>query len=98
MAWMLYFFAAFGFAWGVGYSHVTLPFREWLAKGGWASKWLLIGLECPGCLGWHIGYLSVLCEVAPISRSLWHCVLMAFVTAGANILLARIAGLTGEHA
>ncbi len=77
--------AAYGFAWFLGRSKLTLGFRRWLAQV--PSPWLLALLECPGCVGFWTGYLYV-------ARRSWDtfvpAVLTGFVVLTTNLLLESI--------
>lgn len=75
----LYLLAAFGLAYIVGHSTISLPFRVWL--GGVPAKpevpllpqpgalgpigdWVATMLECPACFGFWIGLCSAIAGVA----------------------------------
>lgn len=102
IALVLYLLAAFGFAFVVGHSKISLPLREALANNARGFRlWLVALLECPGCLGWWTGAAvgwfwagAVMSVAAPISLAQIGCsVLLAFATAASNLLLAKYVGM-----
>lgn len=59
-------FAAFGIAWVLGHSKITLAFRYWLGgsvaenkppKFGRFGYWAISLIECPACLGFWTGLI-----------------------------------------
>ena len=55
LAWPFYCLTAFGLAFVVGQSKISLPFRVALAKAGPVGLFLVELLECPGCFGFWCG-------------------------------------------
>ena len=98
LSYFLYFLAAAGLSYVLAASHITFGIRSWLADQKHATATgLLLLVECMACTGWHIGWLSVAVGIAPGSRTVTHALLLAFATAGSNLVHARISGLTKEH-
>lgn len=97
ISFVIYLLAAFGLAFVLGYSEVSFPFRSALSKSGALARWFLKLLECPGCVGVHIGWSWVMLGGAPFfgASSRWvEMGLLAFATCASNLLLARLAGLS----
>lgn len=96
----LYTFAAFGLAYIVGHARVSLPVREYLAPtpdvrppwGGFGT-WLVSGMECVACMGFHIGFWTEM--VMPTSGLLVEgsrplsALALATYTTGANFILGK---------
>lgn len=69
---IIYSGAAFGLAYVLGYSKISLPIRVLIepvqdgmkvqgtgARLFWAARMMLLALlECPACLGWHCGFVT----------------------------------------
>lgn len=94
VTWVLYFLAAFGFAFIVGHSWISLAFREWAAlseKGLWFAKLL----ECPACLGFWIGLAAVLTGTVsvPFGPRWFAAIVLACATSGSNLLCSKWVGL-----
>lgn len=87
----------FGATFCAGQSKISLPFRSLLDPGDrplLARRWFLALLECNGCLGFQLGWLSVLLGLAPICfHGLEGAVVCAFYSCATSLLLARFAGL-----
>jgi len=96
----LWFLACFGFAFSVGHSKISLPFREWLAqRGSQTAAWFLAFVECPACVSFWCGLLGGMLYVEPIAavpRWLWAFEL-AFATCAVSFILAAVTGLTREE-
>lgn len=96
---LLYFLAAFGFAFIVGHSKISLAFREWLAARGALGEWLASLLECPACLGFWIGIAAVFTGVihvpldVPFGPKWFAALLFACATSGSNLLASKWVGL-----
>jgi hypothetical protein len=97
---IIYTLAAFGFCWGVGHSKLTLPLRSSMdyytrtrVLGRGPVYLTLLLMECPACLGFHVGWIAYALHVAPVFTS-WYTA--AFYTAGVNYLLGRVSGLITE--
>lgn len=98
---VVYTIAAFGFAYALGFSHISLPLRFWLGDLIGTSRiavWTLRLVECPACVGWHIGFwgtwLAGWLNVQWLfGRGFFIALLAAFYTCGTNLLLARVMGL-----
>lgn len=99
-----YLLAAFGLAFVVGQSRISLPFRIAIAPDGQPKtvggslRGLLVDLlECPGCLGVWIG-VSAWAYGLTLGLPLKHWELLAalpLLTCASNFILASI---TGVHA
>lgn len=102
MSYALFFLATFGFAFVIGHSKLSLPFRMILDPGNRietfeqsARMWLLMLLECPACIGVHIGFwIGLFPKVfyveapAAIPRLLW-AVELALASCAVSFLLAK---------
>ncbi len=96
ISFLVFVVACFGLSWVIGWSKISYPIRERLSDAG--SVWVLGLLECPGCLGWHTGWLAIAFGIAPpvFSRDVLGAMLCAFFIAGSNLVLARLCGLTED--
>ena len=83
-----YLLAAFGVAFTVGHSEITLGAREALDRRGIVARWVVRLMECPACLGFHLGWIYALAV-----GSEFHPVTLAFLTCGSNFILGRLTGL-----
>lgn len=86
----------------IGHSHLTFRPRQWLAARGVVGRWTVMGLQCPGCLGFWLGVLAALFGLYPLEalagNALWSALLWAgLFTSGANLVLSGLANLGGEH-
>jgi hypothetical protein len=92
-----YLLFAFGLAYVLGHSVISLPAREWLADVASiapATRWLLALIECPACCGWWIGLFTGLGYWGAIdATAVGYAIGLAFVTTGSNFLLGRASGL-----
>jgi len=73
--------AAYGFSWVMGYSHITLRARLWLAR--YHLNFPLTLMECPGCLGWWLGGLVGLVYWLPGAD----IIILGFATSASNMVL-----------
>lgn len=104
MIWLV-LLASFGVCWIVGFSKITLPLRRLL--GGWETDtekyeplfpgagWICNLIECPGCLGFHLGWIYEL-TLGPtgISGPRWFQVIVVGAAfAASNFILGRITRL-----
>ena len=90
-----YLLAAFGLAFVAGHSEISVQLRDWIHKRGRVGYWLVKMIECPACLGFHIGWIYAL-AVRPdflIIEPWKAAALLAFSTSGSNFVLGRITGL-----
>lgn len=90
---ILYFIAAFGLSYIIGYSRITFNIRT-LAdeRGGRAGKWLNDFLGCVACTGFHIGWISMWIWLGGFD---WKFLLgAALCTCGTNLYLARTTGVS----
>lgn len=100
---VLYFLSAFGFAFIVGHSKISLPFREWLAPVVQVPgpqpffhlrAFLLALIECPACLGFWIGVIVFATHIVTLPLPFWLGLsLLALSTCAVNLLLAKYVGL-----
>lgn len=102
-----YTIAAFGYAFVVGHSKISLPAREKLAEIAFeeglrqrksVASWFLALIECPACIGFWIGLfsgagLSWYRDTAALGCIL-ASVFLAFYTCGMNFILARLTNLS----
>lgn len=100
VALVLYAVGAFGFAYIVGFSKISLPMRLALETeptkapplAYYVRATTLMLLECPACLGFWFGLIY-----GWLHRPEWVTPLgLALFTCGSNYLLARFAGLLDE--
>lgn len=89
----MYSVAAFGLAFIVGHSKVSLAPRKWMVKKGVAGWWLVQLLECPACWGFHTGWIYWLVAKPDFAPGWFH---LALFTTGSNFLLTKLSGLEGE--
>lgn len=95
VVWLL---AAFGAAYIVGHSVISLPVRLYLAgtdETPGVAPWLVALLECPACFGTWLGaFAGVLAPQWFGVDSQWlGLALGACATCGSNYLLARATGI-----
>lgn len=117
---ILYVFASFGIAFGLGYAKISLPLRNWLARISdlhlvgdkietaeligypklvrFAARWLLALLECPACVAFWLGLISVwtpIVNVIPVGGiPLWVMgPILGVTNMGAVLSLGMITGL-----
>lgn len=79
---------AFGFAYGVGHSVITLGARVWLSQFK-PLYWPLALIECPACLGFWLG----LATGAWISHDWFFALMSGLFTMATNFVLGRMTGL-----
>jgi hypothetical protein len=95
--------AAFGLAFIAGYSKLSLPLRVLLDPGSKvdsvadvARAWLLMLLECPACIAWHVGFWLTLFGpdwAAVVAPGVFSAVVVGCFCCGAVFLLGRLSGL-----
>jgi hypothetical protein len=102
---IIYALAAFGLAYIVGHSAITLAPREWLIgqrvgeKVGFVlatREWIVDMIECPACFGFWTGAVASLVGWVPfpLDAPAWACAFTwGLFTAGTNYVLARITNL-----
>ena len=89
---VVYSLTSFGFAWVIGFSKISYPIRLHLGEHKvFLNGWLLALMECVGCVGFHLGWISYFFGLAPKGISEWW--VAGFFTAGSNLILAKFAGL-----
>lgn len=100
---VIYIFAGFGLAFIVGYSKISLPFRDLLDPHRDRSRFrrlrlfLLELIECAACAGFWIGAAFALCDpVAFHITSPWQSILVGAAFSGTNFILGRLTGLIGS--
>ncbi len=85
---------AFGLAWGVGHSTLSLPFREALSRTPIFGEFLCKLIECPGCIGFHTGWIyEWLAGPTLQGPRPFVILLVGFAVAGSNFILARLSRL-----
>lgn len=89
----VYTMAAFGLAFIVGHSKISLVPRGWLATRGAVGHWLVLLAECPACCGWWTGIAAAAVAWGHTGFSRYEVALLPFYTCGANYLLGRLSGL-----
>lgn len=97
---VIHTFAAFGLAFVVGFSRISLGFREWVAA---RSVWGIALLECPACLGYWIGLASGLFDLpglfghsfmpVPWLIRIYAAIVLGFYTGATNYALGRLTSL-----
>lgn len=96
-----WFTAAFGLAFIVGWSKISLPARKVLEQAaeyhrynawGWFCGFFLELIECPACFGFWEGFLYGLAVEGFMTGLKLGC-----MTAGVNLLLAVYAHLSHEE-
>jgi len=101
LTYLVYFAAAFGLSFVVGFSALTQPGRDLLAfSENVSSKLMCKLLECPGCLGFWTGFCLGVVEFVPdiFGKSrLVFAVALGFATCGVNMVLAAACGLLVER-
>lgn len=107
MIWVLYFLAAFGLAYIVGFSKITINLRVTLAGETSISSpavkkplipvvtpWLVDLIECPACFGMWIGAAASFYMPAPAALPWWAWLLvLGCATSGANFVVGRLTRL-----
>jgi hypothetical protein len=96
---ILFFLAAFGLSFVLGFSKLSLPFREALAKAGPIGVFFVTLVECPGCLGFWEGVAGWFWRGAfdlPLSGSLLLGLVFALAVCGSNMVLGRYVGMVRE--
>lgn|SRR5574342_655639 len=82
---------SYGVAYVIGHSKISLPFREWLSEGRGIKAWVLDLIECPGCLGIHIGFWFGLfydrLHYAFNDDLFYNAVFLSFFTCSSNLLI-----------
>lgn len=112
----LFLLAAFGLAWIVGFSTISLPMRKWLGgfeqdvvvkqldgsvhavvekvPGHWGAlgPFLCKMIECPGCIGFHMGWVYALgyANGAGEPVKIGKLVFAGAAVAGSNFILGRL--------
>ena len=91
-------FATFGFAYIVGYSQISFPFRVWLGRPQKAAKrsakmyglrrYLVDLLQCPACISFHVG-LWLLLAAFMLGLFSWNLVFLPLYLTGTSYILAK---------
>lgn len=98
---ILYCLLAFGVAYAVGQSTISLPFRKAIEPDGRHSQlyvmrtFFLLLIECPACLGFWLGMMFEACITVQLfelieAPGLWHTLLYGTVTMSTNHFLGRL--------
>jgi hypothetical protein len=98
---LVYAVAAFGFAFIVGHSRISLPARALMQTVGerllpiaaLPFRFVLMLIECPACLGFWEG-LAYALAFHPSWASWWE---LALFTSGSNFLLGRFSRLIPDE-
>lgn len=90
----VYCFAALGISYVLGFSKLSKPVREALAKSP-VTMILVLLLECPACLGFWIGVAAVAFNLDPLDLrpTIWNAIYFGLFTSGINLFLALRSGL-----
>lgn len=87
----------FGIAWGLGQSGLSYPIRLRINPRSrhsrfYSARTLVIALlECPGCIGFHTGWVFYVLGVTPRELPTWW--IAAFAVTSSNLLLYKLTGL-----
>lgn len=93
---IVYTVAAFGLAYIAGHSVITRYLRELLWEAGEVApitRWLVMLVECPACLGFWLGLLAGALGFTPEPVSIRTAFAFALYTAGSNFLLGKLTGI-----
>lgn len=100
MNYVMYFLAAFGFAYVIGHSKISLPFREVLAPpvdvtspSVWARHTLLSLMECAPCCGFWTGIVTAKLGLMGFTNDWPTAIILGFITVATNLLAATITKL-----
>lgn len=101
IALIIYCGVVFGAAWGIGMSELSYPIRLLISGQFWPDEktkhpfrqLIVTGLECPGCLSFHLGWFAFVSELSPkgVFNHWWEA---ALFSATSSLILARVTGLT----
>lgn len=97
----LYSFATFGLTYIAGHASASQWIRQTIFdKGGIVGRIFVAALECPACLSFHIGWLTVAFDLQPgfIVRSVFGAILYALAMTGTSYVLARFTQLIPAEA
>lgn len=89
-AFALYALAVLGVVYIIGFSQITIAARTRLSKLGAVGLWVLDLLQCPKCLGYHLGYLVALAGVGPFASMRFGWLLAAPITAAVMLIADRL--------
>ena len=107
---LLFFYtvAAFGLAYIIGHSAISLGVREnisWIGRRGapgklaWVATWFLALIECPACFGTWTGLVvgALYPQIVPFALS-WPLASLALglYSAGTGFILGKATGLIEE--
>lgn len=89
---LIYSLAAFGLAWIVGHSKISLLPREWVAT---KSRFLVSLLECVGCFGVWQGLAAHMLDLQFVRLfNDWRdAIMLALFTCAGNLVLGRFVGV-----
>lgn len=102
---IFYTVAVWGLCWTIAGSKASLPFRrllEYLAAPGSRLRlpvsFLLALVECPACISFHVGWITVL-ALAPLQGGYLAVAALAlgFYNIGAVYILGRLTGFITEE-
>lgn len=94
--------AAFGLAYIVGFSKISLPFRIALTPGDhkqglvfWCMRTFVEMIECVACFGFWEGVVMAQLGVwAPFGVSFWQTIAAGCLVSATNLILAGIAKIS----
>lgn len=87
---LVFSIVSFAAAWTAGHAGISYPLRRRLNENRLGSV-IVSGLECFGCIAFHLGWITFAFNAAPSALNSWWKA--AFFAAGSSLLLARLAGL-----
>lgn len=98
---IVYLFAVLGFAYVIGQSRISLPFRILLAgaEGNRAfafRQWLVNLVECPSCASFWVGLLAgpfLLSLERPLANPFY----VAFASVGATFVVGGFLGIVAQY-
>ena len=101
LALFFYTIAVFGLAYIMGHAKVSLGIRTQIFNMGGVAAWLVELVECPACLGTHLGFWFAvfapwvwLNSIIPLPTTTWFSagVLLGLYTCGTGFVLGRATG------
>lgn len=86
--------AAFALCWVIGFSKLTLGARTWLgSREGAAFRWFVYLIECPMCLGFHLGFWWPFLH----GRAFVPSFIFGLLITGSNLILSSWTGLVDNR-
>lgn len=96
MGLLVFTLSVFGLTFVIGQSKASYPLRTWFAGTDLGAspfgRGVVLGLiECPACLGFHLGWIAFLFRLTPPELTTWW--ISALFCCATSLLLVRAAGL-----